>query len=90
MQLIRQKREDSKLLERAPQDAEIECEVVAFDELENSQTLSVSQADFAVQNSNYLSVLLCDKEQQQVTTNSFKIFNLNQDGMPCEQTFELS
>lgn len=57
LQNFRQKRTDSQNLELPPSDLEIDCEVVAFDELDKSETLSVVQAEFAVQNTNYLSVL---------------------------------
>ena len=53
------------------------------------------QVAFAVQNSNYLSVLFReddpdDNQQNSVLTNTFKIFSLCAEGMPCELSFELS
>jgi len=54
------------------------------DELEANETFVV-QAEFSVQNTNYLNVLLYSKEK----SHAFKAFSLEQEGMPCELNFNL-
>ena len=64
LQNMSQKRDDRGNLEAAPQDLAIECEMVAADELEDTESLEVLQAEFSVLNTNYLSVLLVDTEKK--------------------------
>lgn len=51
--------------------------------------MKVVQAEFSVANTNYLNVLLRDEESS-ITTNYFKIFSLESEGMQCELSFNLS
>mmetsp|Transcript_20099 Transcript_20099/g.27159 ORF Transcript_20099/g.27159 Transcript_20099/m.27159 type:complete len:201 (+) Transcript_20099:369-971(+) len=89
LQNIRQKRMDAQNLDQAPTDAEIECEIVADLELERSQSLTVVQAEYSAQYTNYLSVLFQEQNQDSSVTNTFKLFSLLLPNMPCELSFDL-
>jgi len=77
-------------LEEPPSDFEIECEIVAFSEFSRSKTLTVAQAEFASQNTNYLSVLFHEFDVPETTNSLFKVFCLQSPGMPCETSFNLN
>ena len=57
---------------------------VPLNELLEENTV-VIQAEFNLQNTNYLSVLLHSKENG----HSFKVLSLDQQGMPCELNFQI-